>query len=183
MLQDAATYRSEYAARIGTSEMQTAPTVIDFREHGSARARPDAGHSRVRRQPRLSYMTRVIREKLFIDRVGAEPVLLVRGRRRPIRAGVSRSHSGLTQERLRNSIATTGRHADGCRDGQRVELPRLCGYRESQGIVSGAGRRYQGLLVRLAELQPDDYGLRQAVNWYFDSSEQDGGAYGAVPRH
>ncbi len=78
VLQDAAPFRSEYAHKDWDVRMQRARTVIDFREHG-LKARDLMLGIQAFGASRAYLYDQVIREKLVMDRVGAEPVLLVVG--------------------------------------------------------------------------------------------------------
>jgi hypothetical protein len=78
VLQDAARYRSGYARKDWDVHMQRAPTVIDFREHG-LKARDLLLGIQAFGASRAFPYDQVIREKLIVDRVGAEPVMLVVG--------------------------------------------------------------------------------------------------------
>ena len=78
VLQDAAQYRSGYARKDWDVRMQRAPTVIEFREHG-LKARDVMLGIQAFGASRAFPYDQVIREKLVLDRVGTEPVLLVVG--------------------------------------------------------------------------------------------------------
>jgi hypothetical protein len=78
VLQDAVQYRFGYQPKDWDVRMRRAPTVIDFREHG-LKARDLMLGIQAFGASRAYLYDEAIREKLLLDRVGGEAVLLVVG--------------------------------------------------------------------------------------------------------
>lgn len=78
VLRDVARYTHDYAPRDWDVEMRRAPTVIDFHEHGM-KARDLVLGVQAFGASRAFLYDEVLREKVVMDHVGTEPVLLVVG--------------------------------------------------------------------------------------------------------
>ncbi len=164
VLDDVPQYVSDYAKRDWDVRMKKAPTVLSFAEHGLTARDLMLGIAAYGASRAFLY-DRVVAEKLVKDHVGGEPVLLVVGPDdQSVRAFRGRIGSGGVTDfyRLAGGVLMDDT------DGERVEFSgvRDCG--EVEGAVPGGDSDAEGLLVRLAELSPGDFGLGEGVRGFYN---------------
>ena len=112
--------------------MERAPTVIDFPEHGLKGRDVMLGIQAFGASRAFPY-DQVMREKLVKDHVGVEPVLLVVGPDGESVRAFRDAFRAWSRSDFYRVPGTRRRALDGRRDGQRLELSRLRGFREGQG--------------------------------------------------
>ena len=164
VLNDVAEFTSDYAKPDWDVRMKRAPTVLSFPGHDLT-ARDLMLGIQAFGASRAFLYDRVIKEKLVKDHVGAEPVLLVVGADdQSVRAFRDRI-PGIdgAADFYRITGKPSGALLIDAATGSEWNFQGCAISGKAKGICLEPIRHAQGLLVRLAQLQSQDDGLRQVV--------------------
>ena len=164
VLNDVAEFTSDYAKPDWDVRMKRAPTVLSFPGYDLADRDLMLGIQAFGASRAFLY-DRVIKEKLVKDHVGSEPVLLVVGADdQSVRAFRDRI-PGI--EGAADFYRITGKPSGAllldAATGSEWNFQGCAISGKAKGQLSGADSHAQGLLVRLAQLQSEDDGLRQGI--------------------